>query len=148
PVFTVRSESPMRLFVSFCCLTIAAVAFPAQSMAEEQPAARVSFARDIRPILSDACFQCHGPDKNQRQADVRLDVKDDLYHDRGGYTLIVPGKVEDSELLSRLVETDPTARMPPPKSARQLTPTELDLIKRWISEGAQWQGHWAYVPPE
>jgi Protein of unknown function (DUF1553)/Protein of unknown function (DUF1549)/Planctomycete cytochrome C len=108
---------------------------------------KVDFNRDIRPILSDVCFQCHGPDKAQRKGDLRLDVKEEFYKDRGGYALAVPGKLDQSELYSRLIETDEKQRMPPPDALRQLTKTEIDLFKRWIDEGAEWQGHWAYVPP-
>jgi hypothetical protein len=116
--------------------------------AAEPVESRVDFNRDIRPILSDVCFQCHGPDKNQRKADLRLDVKEDVYKDRGGYFVVNPGKLEDSELYSRLIDTDEKQRMPPPNALRQLTKTEIDLFKRWIEQGAQWQGHWAYIKPE
>ncbi|MGQ0635064.1 MAG: PSD1 and planctomycete cytochrome C domain-containing protein [Planctomycetaceae bacterium] len=116
--------------------------------ADEPADTRVSFSRDIRPILSDACYQCHGPDKNQRKADLRLDLRQDLYETPDGRTLVVPGKLDESELYARLIETDPEARMPPPKSARQLSPGEINLIRRWIAQGGQWQGHWAYVLPE
>jgi hypothetical protein len=116
--------------------------------AAEPPDAKVDFNRDIRPILSDVCFQCHGPDKNQRKADLRLDVKADVYRDRGGYALVAPGKLEDSELYSRLIDTDEKQRMPPPNALRQLTRTEIDLFQRWIEQGAEWQGHWAYIKPD
>jgi len=113
----------------------------------EPEEAKVDFNRDIRPILSDVCFQCHGPDKGQRKGDLRLDVKEDLYKDRGGYALAVPGKVDQSEFYSRLIETDEKQRMPPLDALRQLTKNEIDLFKRWIEQGAEWQGHWAYVSP-
>jgi hypothetical protein len=114
----------------------------------EPAKARVDFNRDIRPILSDVCFQCHGPDKNQRKADLRLDVQEDVYKDRGGYALVKPGKLDDSELYARLIDADEKLRMPPPNALRQLTKTEIDLFKRWIDEGAEWQGHWAYIKPD
>lgn len=117
-------------------------------LAAEPGHTRVDFNRDIRPILSDVCFQCHGPDKNQRQADLRLDVKDDVYKDREGYAIVVPGKLDTSELYSRLIDTDDKQRMPPPEALRQLTKTEIDLFKRWIEQGAEWQGHWAYIKPD
>src|SRR5262245_59084529 len=116
--------------------------------AAESVEAKVDFNRDIRPILSDVCFQCHGPDKNQRKADLRLDVKEDVYKDRGGYALVKPGKLDDSELYARLIDTDEKQRMPPPNALRQLTKTEIDLFKRWIEQGAEWQGHWAYIRPD
>src|SRR5436853_5302896 len=86
---------------------------------------KVDFNRDIRPILSDVCFQCHGPDKNQRKADLRLDMKEDVYKDRGGYALVKPGKLDDSELYARLIDTDERQRMPPPNALRQLTKNEI-----------------------
>jgi hypothetical protein len=109
---------------------------------------KVDFNRDIRPILSDVCFNCHGPDKNQRKADLRLDVKEDVYKDRGGYVLVVADKPDESELFSRLVDTDEKQRMPPPEALRQLTKAEIDLFRRWIEQGAEWQGHWAYIKPD
>ena len=107
----------------------------------------IDFNRDIRPILSNVCFDCHGPDKNQRKADLRLDQKEDVFRERGGYSLVSPGKPDDSELLSRITDTDPRQRMPPPDALRQLTPPQIDLIQTWIKQGARWQEHWAYVPP-
>lgn len=118
------------------------------AFAAEPADAKVEFNRDIRPILSDVCFQCHGPDKNQRKADLRLDVKEDVYKDRGGYALVTPGKLDDSELYSRLIDTDEKQRMPPPNALRQLTKSEIDLFKRWIEQGGEWQGHWAYIKPD
>src|SRR5262245_12664057 len=78
--------------------------------AEHGAPKKVDFNRDIRPILSDICFQCHGPDKNQRKADLRVDVKDDLYKDRGGFALVVPAKPDESELYARLIDTDDKQR--------------------------------------
>src|SRR5262245_60767644 len=133
--------------MAWTCLSVLAVVTRGVSAAEPVEA-KVDFNRDIRPILSDVCFQCHGPDKNQRKADLRLDVKEDVYKDRGGYALVTPGKLDESELYSRLVDTDEKQRMPPPNALRQLTPSEIDLFKRWIEQGGQWQGHWAYIKPD
>jgi len=119
-----------------------------QTLAAEPADQNVDFNRDIRPILSDVCFQCHGPDKNQRKADLRFDLKDEFYKDRGGYAMVVPGKLDQSELYSRLIDTDEKQRMPPPEALRQLTKSEIDLFKRWIEQGAEWKGHWAYIKPE
>lgn len=118
------------------------------ALGDEPVEARVDFNRDIRPILSDVCFQCHGPDKNQRQADLRLDLKEDVYNDRGGYATVMPGKLDSSELYARLVDPDEKQRMPPPNARRQLTPSEIGLFRRWIEQGAEWKGHWAYVRPD
>jgi hypothetical protein len=116
-------------------------------LAAEPADSKVDFNRDIRPILSDVCFQCHGPDKAQRKGDLRLDVKDDVYQDRGGYALVVPGKPDQSELYARLIDADEKQRMPPPDALRQLTKSEIELFKKWVEQGAEWQGHWAYITP-
>lgn len=109
---------------------------------------RISFNREIRPILSDACFQCHGPDDKQRKAGLRLDVKESaLKSAESGATAIVPGKVDASELLKRLITTDESLQMPPANSGKKITPQQIELIKRWITEGAEYQGHWAFIPP-
>src|SRR5579864_6691339 len=84
--------------------------FSRAALGTEGVGAKVDFNRDIRPILSDVCFQCHGPDKNRRKADLRLDVKEDVYKDRGGYALVVPNKPDESELYLRLIETDEKQR--------------------------------------
>ena len=108
---------------------------------------RVDFTRDIRPILSDACFQCHGPDEGTREADLRLDNKDAALGDRGGYAAFVPGKPGESEAFRRMTSDDPQERMPPADSAKQLTAQQIDLVKRWIEQGADWSEHWAFIPP-
>ncbi len=109
--------------------------------------ASVDFNRQIRPILSESCYQCHGPDVNKRKADLRLDLRDGLFQSAGGTTIVVPGKPEESELFGRITADDSDLRMPPPKTGGHLSPEQIDLIKRWIAEGAQWKGHWAYLPP-
>ena len=112
------------------------------------PEAAVDFARQVRPILSANCFQCHGPDEKHRKADLRLDVRKGAFADLGGYYAIVPGKPDESELYLRLIEEDSVSRMPPPKSHKSLTADEIDLIRRWIEQGAKWKDHWAFVPPK
>jgi hypothetical protein len=108
----------------------------------------VAFNRDIRPLLADRCFACHGPDARQRQANLRLDVKDGVYARRAdGITPVVPGDLAASELYRRVTSADPAERMPPPESGKSLSPGEIDLFRRWIEAGAPWQGHWAYIPP-
>jgi hypothetical protein len=126
----------------FCAIWLAR-----PGLAAEPGDSKVDFNRDIRPILSDVCFQCHGPDKAQRKGDLRLDVKDDVYKDRGGYALVAPGKPDQSELYARLIDADEKQRMPPPDALRQLSKAEIELFKKWIEQGAEWQGHWAYIAP-
>src|SRR5262245_14998691 len=108
----------------------------------------VEFNRDIRPILSNTCFVCHGPDTKLRKGELRLDLEADVFADRGGYKVIVPGKLADSELYQRITARDARERMPPAKHGKQLTLREIDLVKRWIEQGAKWQGHWAFLPPK
>ncbi|MBL9133599.1 MAG: DUF1549 domain-containing protein, partial [Verrucomicrobiaceae bacterium] len=95
----------------------------------------VAFNRDIRPILSDACFQCHGPDKAKLKGDLRLDVESSA-------------RPALDELLKRITTSDTDEHMPPPDFGRQLKPEQIDTIKRWIEQGAPWQAHWAFIPPK
>jgi hypothetical protein len=103
----------------------------------------VSFNRDIRPILSDNCFYCHGPDASHRQADLRLDLRDEALAAQA----IVPGKPAESSIVSRINSTDPDELMPPPESHKKLDAKQKALLTRWIEEGAEYQKHWAYEPP-
>jgi hypothetical protein len=108
---------------------------------------KVDFARDIRPILSNACFKCHGPDEGQRQAELRLDTADGAYADMGGHAAIVPAKPEESEAIRRIVSDDPAEKMPPSDSGKVLTAQQVELIQRWVQQGAEYSTHWAFVPP-
>ncbi len=107
----------------------------------------VDFARQIRPILSNRCFVCHGPDEGTREADLRLDLKEAVLADRGGYSPIVPGKPDESELLKRISAEDEDMRMPP-SGKEPLAESEIALLRRWIEAGAAWENHWAFVKPE
>ncbi|MEM8954433.1 MAG: DUF1553 domain-containing protein [Verrucomicrobiota bacterium] len=113
-----------------------------------EAAAEIDFARDIRPILSDNCFHCHGPDGADRKADLRLDTEEGAKADLGGYFAVVAGKPEESLLLERIFHDDPNELMPPDDSERVLSPREKDLLQLWIEEGAKWEGHWAFEPVE
>jgi Protein of unknown function (DUF1549)/Protein of unknown function (DUF1553)/Planctomycete cytochrome C len=128
-------------------LPICTVILFAPSLHAAGPASKTDFNRDIRPILSNVCFDCHGPDQKQRKGDLRLDLKEDLYKKRDGYSLVVPGKPADSELYARLTDPDEKQRMPPPEALRKIDAPQIELIRRWIEEGAPWQGHWAYELP-
>ncbi len=110
---------------------------------EHQPASPhqfVSFSRDIRPILADNCFQCHGPDQAQREAELRLDSRD------SARTVIEAGDVTNSELIRRITSRDPDEIMPPPEAKKQLTAGQIERIKSWITQGAEWESHWAFTP--
>ncbi len=113
----------------------------------EQTQPRVDFDRDIRPILSDNCFACHGPDEKQRMVDLRLDTKDGAFADRGGYQVIVSGKASASRLYQKISAKSEEERMPPSDSGRKLTAKQIELIGSWIDQGARWQTHWAFDPP-
>lgn len=106
----------------------------------------VEFNRDIRSILSDNCFFCHGPDKNKRKADLRLDTAEGLVGKPGEPGTVVPGKPADSELFRRIISTDPEQKMPPAESGKSLTPRDIALLKKWIEQGAKYEGHWAFLP--
>ena len=108
----------------------------------------VDFNRDIRPILSDTCFKCHGPDEKQRMANLRLDDTEGLFVDRGGYRIIVPGNAAQSKLYQKISSTDDSFRMPPTYSGRTLTAKQIELIKEWIDQGAKWEMLWSFVPPK
>lgn len=123
-------------------LAVALAFFASQSLRAADEG-RVLFNRDIRPILTDNCLQCHGPDKNHREAELRLDVREEAL----ARDAIKPGKPEESELVARIFSSDPEMLMPPAKSNKSLSAEQKDLLKRWISEGAEYQGHWAYLPP-
>ena len=104
-------------------------------------AERIHFNRDIRPILSDKCFSCHGLDKNARKADLRLDVREQAIEKRA----ILPGKPDQSELIHRILSSDEDELMPPPKSNKPLTPAEKALLKQWVEEGAEYHPHWSFI---
>jgi hypothetical protein len=116
--------------------------------ADSAGAARLDFNRSIRPILSDNCFACHGPDAQTRQADLRLDVKDGgAFEDRDGHRVIVPGDSAKSQLFHRITSPDEATRMPPVSTGMKLTGKQIELIQQWIDEGAKWEQHWAFEPP-
>ncbi len=113
----------------------------------EPAAGAVDYNRQIRPILSDHCFACHGPDEKVRQAGLRLDSKDELFQDRDGYRIVTPEDPDSSRLYQRISAEHEAARMPPPGFDRKLNRSQIDLIRRWISEGAEARDHWAFVKP-
>jgi mono/diheme cytochrome c family protein len=108
----------------------------------------VDFTREIRPILADKCFQCHGPDARQRKGKLRLDSRRDATEPAAsGSTALVPGHLDESELYQRITAEDPEERMPPASSKKALSPEEIARLKTWIEQGAAYQEHWAFVPP-
>ena len=133
--------TPRQYFVRLCvssCLAASAIGPSAQAADD------IDFNRDIRPILSDNCFACHGPDANHRKGDLRLDIREDAL----GSKAITPGKPEMSKLIQRILSDDPEQVMPPKDSPKRLTAAQKDLLKKWITSGAEYQGHWAYQTPK
>ena len=108
-------------------------------------AGEIEFNRDIRPILSDKCFACHGPDPSHREAELRLDDRESALLERDGHRAITPGKPELSELVARVTSTDEFSVMPPPDHGKPLTPDEIKTLKQWIVEGAEYQQHWSFI---
>jgi len=108
----------------------------------------LSYERQIQPILSRACFQCHGPDETARKAKLRLDLKESAFANHEDGTPIVPGKPDESEIIRRITSTDPDEQMPPPKHGERLSGENIALIRTWIAKGAAWTGHWAFSAPK
>src|SRR5687767_1198172 len=109
--------------------------------------AEVRFNRDIRPIMSDTCFRCHGPDKNTRMAGMRLDIRQEaLKSTPSGVIPIVPGDPDRSEIVQRVFSPNPARLMPPKSAHKELTDTQRETIRRWVAEGAKYEGHWSYLP--
>ncbi len=130
------SRLPSLLFLLALQLSIPAAAEP------------LDFNLDVRPLLSDRCFKCHGFDKNTRKADLRLDIPQGAFANRDGGQAIVPGKPEESLVWQRITSTDPDEVMPPPKSHLKLNDKEKQLIRQWITEGAEYKEHWALIAPQ
>ena len=126
------------LSLFLCPLVMAA---PAQD-------SKVDFQRQILPLLSDACFQCHGPDPKVRMAGLRLDLRDDLFQARTSGAPVVPGDPDNSLIVQRISHEDANLRMPPAYSQKTLSDAQIGLIRRWIEQGAVWRQHWAFIPPE
>ncbi|MBV8904148.1 MAG: DUF1549 domain-containing protein, partial [Acidobacteriia bacterium] len=108
----------------------------------------VDFQRQVRPILSDKCFLCHGPDKGTRMADLRLDIQEGAMAHRKNGVPVVPGQPGESLLVKRIYSDNPAFRMPPVFSHRTLTEEQKDTLRRWIEQGAKWDQHWAFIPPQ
>lgn len=106
----------------------------------------INFSRQIRPILSENCIACHGPDEKARKGKLRLDDEQDAKRDRKGDFVILPGQPEKSELIARIESTDPDEVMPPPKQHKTIPAAQLALLKEWIKQGAPWGRHWSYEP--
>lgn len=136
--------------VLFLVLSISSLS-NCQRSAEKGLPETVDYNFHIRPILSDNCYTCHGPDANKREADLRLDTEAGAYaalKDMPGEYAIVPGHPEQSEIFARIIHADSSERMPPPDSKLSLSERDIALIERWIEQGAEFKKHWAFIPPE
>ncbi len=126
--------------------TAGASRLAARSALEQQPAVTpVSFNREILPILSNNCFACHGPDEDQRETKFHFDTQEGAFRKKG---VIVPGDAAGSLLVERITNPDPDERMPPAETGHTLTAKQIELLRRWIDEGAKWDTHWAFVAPK
>jgi hypothetical protein len=128
-------------------LLLAAIVSSVPMLGAARAHAAVDFGRDILPILSDKCFHCHGPDAKARKANLRFDTKEGAFRLRKGKPVIIPGDSAASELVRRITVEDEAERMPPPESNRTLSKKQIDLLKKWVEEGAKWGQHWAFEPP-
>ncbi|MFN0055582.1 MAG: PSD1 and planctomycete cytochrome C domain-containing protein [Planctomycetales bacterium] len=133
-----------RAFPLLSVLAVGVFQIPVQA---DPASEQVDFNRQIRPILADRCFRCHGPDAHHRQANLRLDTAEGARVDLGGRRPLVPGQPESSELLQRLTAADDSVRMPPPEAGKPLSTGEISLLRRWIEEGAEYQPHWSFLSP-
>jgi len=120
-------------FLRLLCFTLVAIGLAYQTMAEES---RLKFNRDIRPILSENCFACHGFDEKSRQAELRLDLPEAAFADRDGMPPISPKNLEKSSVWQRIISVDPDEQMPPPSSHLELSTSEKETIRKWIEQGA------------
>src|SRR6476646_4562701 len=128
---------------SFCSLIAVLAVAPAAT------AAPVDYTRDVRPILSQHCFKCHGPDDNARKAGLRLDRRPgDMGKPKSGEATIVPGQPDASELVRRIESDDDTEVMPPPATKKPLSAAQKAILKRWVAEGAEYKDHWSLIAPK
>jgi hypothetical protein len=141
-------------FISIIVILLAGLAFGIYFLSNQKKSyqnTEISYNRDIRPILSDKCFLCHGPDANTREAGLRLDLQEGAFAEllvNKGHFAVVPGSPEESELIRRIESTDPAVLMPLPESnLPQLTPEEIAVFKQWIKEGAKYEKHWSFITP-
>ena len=126
-------------------LPLLAVAFTFQSAL--RAADKVDFDRDIRPVLADHCYQCHGPDEKQRKAKLRLDTKDGLFAKHEDAIPVVPSRLDQSELIRRITSKNDNERMPPADKGKKLSDAQIALVKLWVEQGTPYKGHWAYIAP-
>ena len=143
---TVNNTIPLTMMLVCFCLAVLGLSSVSAEQSESAQAT-VNYNLDVRPILADNCFACHGPDAKARQADLRLDTKAGAFSEPSGYPVIVPGKPEESELHLRIASNDDHYRMPPADFNKTLTSEQIEVVTQWIREGAKWEEHWAFTVP-
>ena len=134
----------LRIFM--CCLTVSLVSAHADDTSK---AARIDFNRQVRPILSNHCFTCHGPDEDVREAGLRLDIRDEAIQPAdSGKAAIVPGKAKESGLVARVISKRKSLIMPPASTNKPLSESDKEILRAWIEQGADYQTHWSFVAPK
>jgi len=136
------------LRIQLLCLVLALTIAAPTVAAPKAPGDRVDFGADVRPIFSDHCYACHGPDEKARQGNLRLDTKEGAFADRDGRPVLVPGDPAKSLVYQRMSHPQEVARMPPPSAERQPSAEQVEVVRLWIEQGAKWETHWAYERPE
>lgn len=147
-----RAQTPIRhslLVASVAVFGVLSWSLRSEGASQDFAPEPVDFARDVRPILSDNCFVCHGPDGAERKAGLRLDTPEGIREAlRSGHVAVEPGNPDASALIQRIESADADEQMPPPESGKSITAEEIATLRRWVEEGATWKQHWAFVPPE
>src|SRR4051812_43041424 len=139
---------PAALFRSTLVALLLGWRLDATAAAQIEQNRPLSFNRDVRPILAENCFQCHGPDKGARKAGLRLDQQETaLTGGKSGEKAIIPGRPNEGEVIRRITTEDPDDVMPPPKTGKRLTAAQVATLRKWIADGARWEGHWAFQKP-
>ena len=142
----VSTKQLMRVGVLGTVLLPGAIYWSYAAPKTNVPPTKLRYNRDIRPILAENCFACHGPDSAARKADLRIDRPADAYAVRNGHAPIVKGKPEASEIIKRITGQGPL--MPPASTHKTLKPEQISLLKQWVVQGAEYERHWSYIPPE
>jgi len=140
-----RKAPAVAVLAAACALAVSAGRGVVVRAQTAPAATTVSFNREVLPILANNCFACHGPDEKKRETKFHFDTQEGMFLKKG---VIEPGNAEESLLVEKITEPNPKDRMPPPDSGHSLTQKQIDVLRRWIDEGAKWDTHWAYVAPK
>lgn len=146
PFRSTRSQLQMHVWLSLF-IVVLQIVIVAVARGDEPTGKPVNFVRDVRPILARNCYECHGPDEGHRKGDLRLDTQAGAFARHDDVAAFVPKNAAQSEALRRVSSTDDGEVMPPPKSGKKLTAEQIDILKRWVEQGAQWSSHWAFEKP-